>query len=57
VVRDGFGIADSEADPARSFGGLQSLEEVEEGDGGGCVFGILRRDCRDNCIREYRLAI
>jgi hypothetical protein len=49
VVGDGFSIVDSKSDPARSFGGLQSLKEVEERDWRRCVFGVLRSDFGDNC--------
>lgn len=34
MVRDRFTGGDAKAAPAFSFGGFETLEEVEEGDGG-----------------------
>ena len=35
VVADGFAVVEAEAAPAFALGGLEALEEVEEGDRGG----------------------
>lgn len=47
VVGDGFAVVDFEAAPAFAFGGLEALEQVEEGEwtcrGGG------RRMCGKGC--------
>lgn len=48
VVGDGFAVVDVEAAPALAFGGLEALEEVEEGEWGGGVGGGLFRECLED---------
>lgn len=51
VVGDGFERGDREAAPAFAGGGLQALEDVEEGDGGCWIGGGWRRKCcEDYCL-------
>jgi len=44
VVRNGLAIGDAEAVPASALGGLQTLQEVEEGNGAFSVLCIARGD-------------
>lgn len=39
MVGDGFAVGDAEAAPAFAGGGLEALDGVEEGEGGGWVGG------------------
>lgn len=50
MIRNGFGAVKAEAAPSFAFGGLEALEEVEEGYRRGAVFFYWVRNCGQDCL-------